>query len=233
MAIPALFLNLTTVTDLCSIGTLFAFVVVCAGVLVLQDKTDIPRGKFRTPYLNAKFIAPALVIIGLVLSFTVNKTATINFITNSPEINTPAGIVTSLTHDQHDTVLAFLQQNNYIETSDIEQQLSIIKNKNITTYNEVVAALPIAESQKWETGFQLFKHKIPMWIFLLSLIGLCVWAYKKNLSLIPLLGLVCCFYMMAELSVWNWIYFTIWLVIGLIIYFSFGYKNSKLNTESK
>nr|WP_317632274.1 amino acid permease [uncultured Flavobacterium sp.] len=233
VAIPALFLNLTTVTDLCSIGTLFAFVVVCAGVLVLQDKTDIPRGKFRTPYLNAKFIAPALVIIGLVLSFTVNKTATINFITNSPEINTPAGIVTSLTHDQHDTVLAFLQQNNYIETSDIEQQLSIIKNKNITTYNEVVAALPIAESQKWETGFQLFKHKIPMWIFLLSLIGLCVWAYKKNLSLIPLLGLVCCFYMMAELSVWNWIYFTIWLVIGLIIYFSFGYKNSKLNTESK
>jgi hypothetical protein len=31
------------VTDLCSIGTLFAFVLVCAGVLVLQNKTDIPR----------------------------------------------------------------------------------------------------------------------------------------------------------------------------------------------
>jgi amino acid transporter len=40
-------LNLTLVTDLCSIGTLFAFVLVCAGVLVLQNKTDIPRGKFK------------------------------------------------------------------------------------------------------------------------------------------------------------------------------------------
>jgi amino acid transporter len=32
VAVPALFMNLTMVTDLCSIGTLFAFVVVCAGV---------------------------------------------------------------------------------------------------------------------------------------------------------------------------------------------------------
>jgi amino acid transporter len=30
VAVPALFLNLTMVTDLCSIGTLFAFVLVCA-----------------------------------------------------------------------------------------------------------------------------------------------------------------------------------------------------------
>jgi amino acid transporter len=44
------------VTDLCSIGTLFAFVLVCAGVLVLQNKTDIPRGKFKTPYVNSKYI---------------------------------------------------------------------------------------------------------------------------------------------------------------------------------
>jgi hypothetical protein len=35
--------------------------------------------------------------------------------------------------------------------------------------------------------------------------------------------------MMAELSIWNWIYFTCWLLIGLIIYFGFSRKNSKLN----
>jgi amino acid transporter len=58
VAIPALFLNLTMVTDLCSIGTLFAFVLVCAGVLVLQNKTDIPRGKFKTPYVNSKYVIP-------------------------------------------------------------------------------------------------------------------------------------------------------------------------------
>jgi hypothetical protein len=45
--------------------------------------------------------------------------------------------------------------------------------------------------------------------FLFVLVGLAVWAFRKNLSLIPLLGLICCLYMMAELSVWNWIYFTI------------------------
>ena len=37
VAIPALFMNLTEVTDLASIGTLFAFFVVCAGVL-FNDK---------------------------------------------------------------------------------------------------------------------------------------------------------------------------------------------------
>jgi hypothetical protein len=36
VAIPALFLNLTMVTDLCSIGTLFAFVLVCAGVFLAE-----------------------------------------------------------------------------------------------------------------------------------------------------------------------------------------------------
>jgi hypothetical protein len=82
---------------------------------------------------------------------------------------------------------------------------------------------------KYESGFSLFKHKIPMWIFLITLIGLAVWSFKSNLSLIPLLGLICCLYMMAELSVWNWIYFGIWLLLGLVIYFGFS-QNSKLNT---
>jgi hypothetical protein len=53
--------------------------------------------------------------------------------------------------------------------------------------------------------------------------------WKENLSLIPLLGLVSCLYMMAELSVWNWIYFGCWLLIGLVIYFSYSRHNSKLN----
>ena len=62
VAVPALFLNLTMVTDLCSIGTLFAFVLVCAGVLVLQNRTDIPRGKFKTPYMNSKYVFPSFFI---------------------------------------------------------------------------------------------------------------------------------------------------------------------------
>jgi hypothetical protein len=38
-------------------------------------------------------------------------------------------------------------------------------------------------SLKYESGFSLFKHKIPMWIFLITLIGLAVWSFKSNLSL--------------------------------------------------
>lgn len=229
VAVPALFLNLTTVTDLCSIGTLFAFVLVCAGVLVLQDRKDIPRGGFKTPYVNSKYIAPLALILGIVLSFTVNKTATYNFLSNQPEINTPAGIVTSLSGNQHDLVAKYLLDNGFYLSTDVEQELSNINSKSKELYKDVVSKLPIREDQKWETGWPLFKHKIPMWIFLISLLGLVAWAYRKNLSLIPLLGLVCCFYMMAELSLWNWVYFGIWLLIGLFIYFTFGIKHSKLN----
>jgi len=232
VAIPALFLNLTTVTDLCSIGTLFAFVLVCAGVLVLQNKPNIPRGKFRTPYLNSKYIMPAALIAGLVFSFTYNRQATMSFINNDKHINTPSTIVTSLNEAEakalYEHILKADTQNAAAGTQDLEHILSRYQD-NDEKYAEMVDSLPIADNIKYESGFALFKHKIPMWIFLITLVFLAVWAYRQNLSLIPLLGLICCLYMMAELSVWNWIYFSVWLLIGLGIYFGFSRKHSKLN----
>lgn len=233
VAVPALFLNLTLVTDLCSIGTLFAFVLVCAGVLALQNKTDIPRGKFKTPYVNSKFIMPVLLIIGLVFAFGYNKKATMDFITNETQINNSADIITSLNKEETQKVYDYLvsidAKNSTTDTPDLENLLSQYQQDD-AKYAAVIAGLPIADAVKYESGFGLFKHKIPMWIFLITLIGLAVWSYKENLSLIPLLGLICCLYMMAELSVWNWIYFGVWLLIGLVIYFSFSRKNSKLNS---
>ena len=229
VAIPAFFLNLTMVTDLCSIGTLFAFVLVCAGVLALQNKKDIPRGKFKTPYINAKYILPFAIIAGFIYLFTINKESTMAFLTNQKQVNSAATIVTSLSEKDSQAVLKFLETTSKnIKSNDIEEILSSIDNKN---YENLVSKLPINENQKYETGFNLFKHKIPMWIFFMVLTGLCVWTYKQNLSLIPLLGLISCLYMMAELSVWNWIYFTCWLAVGLIIYFGFSQKNSKLNQQ--
>jgi amino acid transporter len=229
VAIPALFLNLTMVTDLCSIGTLFAFVLVCAGVLVLQNKPDIPRGKFKTPYVNSKFVFPILILIGIGIAFTVNKKSTMNFLTNERQINAPADIVTSLSKEDSKKVYDYLVTlNKEVNTEDIEKLLSeFIQNE--TTYKQVVDNMPIDNSLKYESGLSLFKHKIPMWIFLISLLCFAVWSWRQNLSLIPLLGLVSCLYMMAELSIWNWIYFTCWLLIGLTIYFGFSHKNSKLN----
>lgn len=232
VAIPALFLNLTTVTDLCSIGTLFAFVLVCAGVLVLQNKRDIPRGKFRTPYINSKFILPLLLIVGIVFSFTYNKETTMSFINNDKEVNGPSAIVTSLTEQETKTVYDHLlkadTQNAVAGTQDLEHILSSYED-NPTEYKVMVDSLPIADNLKYESGFDLFKHKIPMWIFLITLVFLAIWSFRQNLSLIPLLGLICCLYMMAQLSVWNWVYFSVWLLIGLAIYFGFSRKNSKLN----
>ena len=72
VAIPALFMNLTMVTDLCSIGTLFAFVLVCGGVLVLQNKPDVPRGSFRTPYVNAGYVLPFVFLGALVYFYNSN-----------------------------------------------------------------------------------------------------------------------------------------------------------------
>ncbi|OCB70186.1 amino acid permease [Flavobacterium crassostreae] len=232
VAIPALFLNLTMVTDLCSIGTLFAFVLVCAGVLVLQNKPNIPRGKFKTPYVNSKYVVPFMLVAGLYYAFNFNTKATMDFITNATQINSPTAIITALNKQESQKVYAYLvgldANNSTVGTPDLEILMSQYTSKP-TQYAAVVAGLPIVDSLKYESGLDLFKHKIPMWIFLLALVGLTIWSFKENLSLIPLLGLVSCLYMMAELSVWNWIYFTIWLLVGLVIYFSFGRKHSKLS----
>ena len=230
VAIPALFLNLTMVTDLCSIGTLFAFVLVCAGVLVLQNKPNIPRGKFKTPYINSKYIVPVLLLVGLAFAFTYNKENSIAFLTNEKQVNSPEDIVTTLDPSQTKIVYEFLifKNENDATITDLEALLSKYQ-ENETLYKSTIDSLPIPENVKFQSGFNLFKHKIPMWIFLIVLLGLAVWSFKENLSLIPLLGLISCLYMMAELSVWNWIYFTCWLLIGLVIYFGFSRKNSKLN----
>jgi APA family basic amino acid/polyamine antiporter len=230
VAVPALFLNLTMVTDLCSIGTLFAFVLVCWGVLVLQNKKDIPRGKFKTPYINSKFVFPGLIILALSLTFVYNKESAIAFLTNEKQMNEASVIVTSLDESQRkstiETVLASDKTGFETANSDLETYMSGLSSES---YSALVNSLPLNEDVKFESGFNLFKHKIPMWIFIIITFFLCIWAFRSNLSLIPLLGLICCLYMMAELGVSNWIGFGIWLLIGLVIYFTYSRKHSKLN----
>lgn len=159
VAVPALFMNLTMVTDLCSIGTLFAFVLVCGGVLVLQNKPDVQRGSFRTPYVNAGFVLPFLFLA---------------------------------------TVLYFYSSN------DLQRFFAF-------------------------EGWSDFGQKIPALIFWAFSTFLTIVSVPKKLSLIPSLGLLSCLYMMSEIPLQNWIYFGIWLLVGLVIYFSYSRKNSKLN----
>ncbi|MGV3656302.1 MAG: amino acid permease [Chitinophagaceae bacterium] len=62
VGIPALFIEGGIVTDLTSIGTLFAFVLVSGGVLLLPPAVK-KQGQFSLPYINGKFIVPLIVAI--------------------------------------------------------------------------------------------------------------------------------------------------------------------------
>ncbi len=159
VAVPALFLNLNEVLSLTSIGTLFAFVMVCGGILVLQQRKDRPESKFRVPYVNGQFIYPILLIIAIVLIV----------------VNVPSHF-----------------------TEDI-----------------------------WT------KDTWPMAAFWLIAIIMAGLALTKKLSLIPILGMISCFYLMAQETHKVWMRFLIWLVIGLAIYFLYSYTHSKLAKREK
>ncbi|HRN80073.1 MAG TPA: amino acid permease [Ferruginibacter sp.] len=62
VGIGALLMEGGLVTDLTSIGTLFAFVLVSGGVLLLPRLPKEP-GKFRLPYINGRWIIPLLAAV--------------------------------------------------------------------------------------------------------------------------------------------------------------------------
>lgn len=172
VAIPALFMNLTEVTDLASIGTLFAFVLVCGGVLILDNTGQKIERKFRTPYINSKYIFPAMVILlaGWFIFF------------------------------DRDSLTGFFSLTD--------------------------AAGQSAEG--WMAKWEIFRHKIPLIVYLVMMAGLVVSCYRRSLSLIPVLGLATCGYLMTELGWTNWARFILWLLAGLIIYFAYGRRHSRL-----
>ncbi|MEJ2904784.1 amino acid permease [Pedobacter panaciterrae] len=233
VAIPSLFMNLTIVTDLCSIGTLFAFVLVCAGVLVLQNKPDIQRGKFRIPYMNSKFIVPLLFIGTLFFGFSFYKKETISFIFNTPRIYDPVSFITALNENElgivkKEIAIAQTKANLIEKNTDSEAYLNQLSSKQ---YEQFINNSQLALEKKYESGWKLFKHKIPMWIFFFICLVIIYYCITKNLSLIPVLGLISCLYMMCELGISNWIGFGIWLIVGLFVYFLYGFKHSKLRLK--
>ena len=58
-------------------------------------------------------------------------------------------------------------------------------------------------------------------------------AFKTPLvPLVPLLGIASCFYLMAGLPWITWARFGIWLLAGLVLYFVYSYKHSRLRTPA-
>jgi APA family basic amino acid/polyamine antiporter len=160
VAIPSLFMASDLMTDLTSIGTLFAFVLVSGGVLMLPRRASLKgdpnaTAKFRLPYINGKFIVPVLFIIFL-------------FFVREKVSNTIMNI-----------------------------------------------------SQEGLQGMLFL-----MFITLGTVLSILT--FLKNFSLIPIMGVLFCSYLLIEIPALSWIYFIMWLGAGLTIYFSYGYWRSKL-----
>ena len=64
VAVPALFFKMDFFVDLTSVGTFFAFILVCAGVLYMDYAGISKQSKFRVPYINGKY----LISIGLLIA---------------------------------------------------------------------------------------------------------------------------------------------------------------------
>jgi amino acid transporter len=154
VGVPVLFIDDKLMTDLTSIGTLFAFVLVCGGVLLLPKKEKEP-GKFSLPYINGKFIVPAIVTLFIWLFFPRISNACFNLSTEG--------------------------------------------------YQEILFLL-----------------------FLLLAIGIAIMTLMRNSSLIPVLGMLCCSYLMIEIPAKSWLVFFGWMGLGLLIYFTYSVRNSKL-----
>ncbi len=232
VAIPTLFLNLNMVTDLCSIGTLFAFVLVCGGILMLQNKQDIPRGKFRTPYINSKYIVP-ISFIAFIVYFMIKPSEAINnFVSNKATEVPKTELVSNMTILEIDNMKGMVMRSDSVgfaqNNNDLESYISKLED---IKYSNLLANSDLATTKKIKQGFDLFKYKIPMWIFILTCIVLAILSFLKNLSLIPVLGIISCLYMMAQIEIKNWIGFIVWLIIGLVIYLSYGIKYSKLKAD--
>lgn len=79
VAVPALFLNLKEVTDLSSIGTLFAFVVVNAGVIQMQNHKKENHSGFKVPYFSGRILIPLLCLISLFVFIVYSDSQTFDF----------------------------------------------------------------------------------------------------------------------------------------------------------
>lgn len=163
VAIPTLFLNSQLVLDLCSIGTLFAFVLVCGGILQLNaidraeaDRSGSPiiRSGFRVPYFNGRYVVPALLVL----------------------------------------------YSMWMQSMPLNHDLT--------------------RDWSWE--------KFPYFVFFGVFFVLAVMTWVRRWSLIPVLGVITNLYLIAGIGHLNWLRFGVWCVVGLVIYFAYGYRNSRL-----
>jgi len=65
-------------------------------------------------------------------------------------------------------------------------------------------------------------------IYVLVAAVITVLTVVKSYSIIPVMGMLCCAYLLIEIPAVSWQWFFVWMAIGLVIYFSYGYWKSRL-----
>ena len=172
VGLPILFTDKNFVLDFTSIATLFAFVLVCGGVLLLPRREKQP-GKFHLPYINGQFVFPLIVLAAMLLAYKLS--------------------------------------NSYF--------------KDLFNFD-------FSDNEAYVNGTQSFMDvatpNLSLVVFWCAAVVLSVLTFIRKYSLIPLMGLITCLYLLTGMTKSNWAWFLAWLAVGLIIYFLYGYKKSKL-----
>ncbi len=177
VGVPILFTDKSFVLDFTSIATLFAFVLVCGGVLLIPRKEKTP-GRFNIPYVNGQFIYPLIIAVAIILLIVYGG-------------------------GYFGDAFNFDFSNNQ-------------------DYREGKA-----------TFMDLATPKISIIIFWTICILLSVLTMLRKYSLIPLMGVTTCLYLLTGMTKSNWAWFFGWLLLGLVIYFIYGYRNSRLAVNAR
>ncbi len=244
VGIGALFLEGDLVTDLTSIGTLFAFVLVSGGVLLLPPRPK-EAGKFHLPYINAQFIVP-LLFAGFLFLFKdrlvnaveyklLGKTiknetllgGSFDFNAATAEYVPLTAVAPNSTFDKlklkaGDKIVAINGQPVAIQDS-LVSKVSALDNSTDISVNYIRGNR--ADSSLISKGFE----EVLFLVFIVFGAIISVLTFTRRYSLIPIMGVLTCSYLMVEIPAVSWKWFFIWMLLGLLIYFFYGYRNSKLS----
>jgi len=242
VGLPMFFTDENFILDFTSIGTLFAFVLVCGGVLMLPmqkpGEGGETKGKFRLPYINGKFIVPAIMIGALVFVFTMTRDSAMNFI-SSTTVKTyddiqPLDHIATTPEDKAEAASRFTPaEDSAFRIFAFDKEVLVAPEVTMESLDGDILSGYVGEytfddARKYYPKGTAFAYNIPMWIFILVFAYMTIRTFLKSLSFIPVAGLLSCCYLLTGMAGSNWLWFFVWFSIGLVVYFLYGRKHSKL-----